>query len=53
MTIKQQLYNHCQSFLNKRIGIIQNTILEIESALGSETKSTAGDKHEIGRAMLN
>jgi transcription elongation GreA/GreB family factor len=52
MTIKQQLYSKCQDFLNKRLEVIQNTILDIQNSLQSETKSSAGDKHETGRAML-
>lgn len=31
---------------------IQKTINEIQESLQSETKSSAGDKHETGRAML-
>ncbi|NRB59632.1 MAG: 3-oxoacyl-ACP synthase [Winogradskyella sp.] len=52
MTVKQQLHQQCETFLNKRLEVIQNTISDIEKALTSETKSTAGDKHETGRAML-
>ncbi len=52
MTVKEQLHQHCEAFLNKRLEVIQNTISDIEKALTSETKSTAGDKHETGRAML-
>ena len=52
MTIKHQLYSHCQDFLNKRLQVIQRTIIDIQDALQSETKSSAGDKHETGRAML-
>ncbi|GAB5565246.1 MAG: hypothetical protein Wins2KO_23090 [Winogradskyella sp.] len=52
MTVKQQLHQQCEAFLNKRLEVIQNTISDIEKALTSETKSTAGDKHETGRAML-
>ena len=52
MTIKQQLFSKCQNFLNNRLEIIQHTISDIQDALQSETKSSAGDKHEIGRAML-
>lgn len=52
MTIKQQLFSKCQDFLNNRLEIIQHTISDIQDALQSETKSSAGDKHEIGRAML-
>lgn len=49
---KQQLYKACQDFLNKRLEVIQNTISDIQNSLQSETKSSAGDKHETGRAML-
>ena len=52
MTIKQQLYNQCLEFVETRFQTIQNTINEIQESLFSETKSSAGDKHETGRAML-
>lgn len=52
MNIKKQLYNQSEIILNKRLEVIQQTISDIQKALQSETKSSAGDKHEIGRAML-
>lgn len=52
MNIKECLYNKCQVFINDRLHTIQHTIGEIQNALLSETKSSAGDKHETGRAML-
>ncbi len=52
MTIKQQLYNKCLEFVETRFQTIQNTINEIQQSLTTETKSSAGDKHETGRAML-
>ncbi|MFK5877940.1 MAG: 3-oxoacyl-ACP synthase [Flavobacteriaceae bacterium] len=52
MNIKQKLYNHCQEFVNQKLETIQKTILSNKEALNSETKSSAGDKHETGRAML-
>jgi len=52
MNIKQQLYKACEDFLNKRLEVIQMTISDIQNSLQSETKSSAGDKHETGRAML-
>lgn len=52
MNIKQQLYNQCQKFVNNRLQTIQKSILEIQESLTKETKSSAGDKHETGRAML-
>ncbi len=52
MTLKQNLHSECSKFLNTRLKGIQNTIKDIQISLQSETKSSAGDKHETGRAML-
>lgn len=52
MKVKQQLFEFCQEFVNGRTIRIQNEIKDIQEALTSETKSSAGDKHETGRAML-
>lgn len=52
MNIKEQLYNQCQEFVESRLLTIQNSIQEIQESLTTETKSSAGDKHETGRAML-
>ena len=50
--IKQQLLKCCEQFIEKRLANVQHNIAEVQEALTSETKSTAGDKHETGRAML-
>ena len=52
MVLKQKLHQYCQFTLNKRLEAIQNSIRDLQNALESETKSSAGDKHETGRAML-
>ena len=52
MTEKQELYQLCQDFINHRLKVINKTIEGIEKSFHSETKSSAGDKHETGRAML-
>src|SRR5690554_1788613 len=52
LELKQQLYLQCKEFSNNRFNSIQKTIEEIQESLTSETKSSAGDKHETGRAML-
>ena len=52
MNIKEQLYNKCQEFVTKKLQTIEKTIQSNKNALNSETKSSAGDKHETGRAML-
>jgi transcription elongation GreA/GreB family factor len=52
MDIKLELLNQCKSFVNKRLETVQEIISSNQNALQSETKSSAGDKHETGRAML-
>ncbi|AEH00767.1 hypothetical protein [Lacinutrix sp. 5H-3-7-4] len=52
MKIKEQLYKQCKSFIENRLKTVQETIASIQESLLSETKSSAGDKHETGRAML-
>ncbi|MDG5491013.1 GreA/GreB family elongation factor [Psychroserpens sp. SPM9] len=51
-SLKQTLFKQCQQFVDGRLNAIQQTINEIQESLTSETKSSAGDKHETGRAML-
>lgn len=52
MDIKKELLNQCKSFVNKRLQTVEEMISSNQKALQSETKSSAGDKHETGRAML-
>lgn len=50
--LKEELFQKCLDYVDNRTQIIQNSIKEIQESLHSETKSSAGDKHETGRAML-
>ncbi len=52
MTVKEQLYEECKKFLYGRLYTVIERIANIQESLQSETKSSAGDKHETGRAML-
>lgn len=52
LKIKEVLYASCIDFIEDRLETIQRTIKDIQVSLTSETKSSAGDKHETGRAML-
>lgn len=52
MKLKQELFKQCEIFVNNRLQTIQEIISSNQNALQSETKSSAGDKHETGRAML-
>jgi len=49
---KQKLVVECQKYVNLRLQRIHDVISGIQESLTSETKSSAGDKHETGRAML-
>lgn len=51
-TLKEKLYNACVEYVNSRLKMIQSEINAVNESAGSETKSSAGDKHETGRAML-
>lgn len=50
--IKNELYKACLHFVNSNMETVKEVILSNKKALLSETKSSAGDKHETGRAML-
>ncbi len=53
MKIKQQLHLKCQELLQNRLRVVEKSMNDIYNNLETETKSTAGDKHETGRAMLH
>ena len=50
--LKQQIFDKCSDYVESRFSTVQSSIEEIQESLTSETKSSAGDKHETGRAML-
>lgn len=52
MPLKNELYKFCETFISNRSTRILNHIAALEQDLFSETKSSAGDKHETGRAMI-
>lgn len=52
MLVKESLYQFCKEYVDERLTNIQQNIQQIQESLSSETKSSAGDKHETGRAML-
>lgn len=49
---KRKLYQYCMDNAKNKISSIQQSISEIQDAANSETKSTAGDKHDTARAMM-
>ena len=48
MDLKQELYKVCKAFVQNKFETIEQTIQSNKNALNSETKSSAGDKHETG-----
>ncbi len=50
--LKTELLQHCQKQVGARYSKIKQTITDIEESLLEESKSSSGDKHETGRAML-
>lgn len=52
LEIKKLLFEACNQFCNTKLATISKSLNDIQEALTTETKSSAGDKHETGRAML-
>lgn len=50
--LKSRLLQNCQKQIDGRYSKIKQTIAAIEESLFEESKSSSGDKHETGRAML-
>lgn len=50
--LKKQLFDACTEYVQLRAKTVDEIISSNQRALSSETKSSAGDKHETGRAML-
>jgi hypothetical protein len=52
-SIKEKLYKACDAYVEERIERIETAMAGLESDLENETKSSAGDKYETGREMIN
>jgi transcription elongation GreA/GreB family factor len=50
--LKQQLYNLCGEYITDREAEIKKIIAEAREAANNETKSSAGDKYETGREVM-
>jgi len=50
--LKKELYNLCISYVQERIDTAMLAIKATQQAANEETKSSAGDKYETGRAMM-
>ena len=52
LEIKRDLYLFCHAEIDKRIKNIQHRLKSLEEARNQETKSSAGDKHETSRTLM-
>ena len=50
--LKQLILNQLQKIIDKKIETVKTVIKSTKEARDSDTKSSAGDKHETGRAMM-
>src|SRR4051812_36116924 len=49
--IKTRLYAKCVEYINQRIENAESAMKAAQESANEETKSSAGDKYETGRAM--
>jgi hypothetical protein len=52
MSFKQQLIEECNRYFDDKVNALRDIMLEITNSANNETKSSAGDKHETARAMM-
>lgn len=50
--MKEKVLNRCHQILDEKIELIKTRLQELKESAASEDKSSAGDKHETGRAMI-
>ncbi|MEO8794606.1 MAG: 3-oxoacyl-ACP synthase [Daejeonella sp.] len=50
--LKQEIYNLCREYIESRIKTIENAIQAARESSIDDTKSSAGDKYETGREMM-
>jgi transcription elongation GreA/GreB family factor len=50
--LKREVYNLCQDYINTRIHTVRTAMDTAQASANDETKSSAGDKYETGRAMM-
>jgi len=52
MQFKQKIYDACLQVVNDKIQNFQNTLNDLSEGAKNDSKSSAGDKHETARAMM-
>ena len=51
--MREKLLAKCVDYVEERVSRLQSSIKDLEHDLGNETKSSAGDKYETSREMMN
>lgn len=52
LLLKQKIKQHCLEVISNKINSINQALQSATEASNNETKSTAGDKHETAKAMM-
>ena len=52
ISIKESLYEYCKRFLDERVETLKRAIAESRQSSWEDTKSSAGDKYETSREMI-
>lgn len=50
---KKELFIACTNYINDNIKVLEAALNDAQEAANSDTKGSAGDKHETGRAMMH
>ncbi|WP_300433748.1 transcription elongation factor [Christiangramia sp.] len=50
---RSALIHICQEYLDKKVAVVRNAMNGLKEDLENESKSSAGDKYETGREMIN
>lgn len=50
---KKALFESCNQLVNERVQMAEDGLKQAQAAANNETKSSAGDKYETGRAMMH
>jgi transcription elongation GreA/GreB family factor len=51
-SLKEDIVTACEHHLKDKVHSLTNMVSELSDSANNETKSSAGDKHETGRAMM-
>lgn len=51
-SLKERLFLHCENLIAEKVQSLKVALSQITESANNETKSSAGDKHETARAMM-